>query len=55
MIPSTEVLIEASEHAIDDDGMKDLKTKLDHLMWKMNVGFVCVAVVLLSVVVKYLI
>ena len=50
-----EVLIEASEHVIDDEGMKDLETKLDHLMWKMNVVFVCVAIVLLSVVVKYLI
>jgi hypothetical protein len=46
--------IEGSEPAIDDEGMKDLEKNLDHLMWKMNLVFVCVGIVLLSVVVKYL-
>jgi hypothetical protein len=46
--------IEGSEPAIDE-GMKDLEKKLDHLMWKINLVFVCVGIVVLSVVVKYLI
>lgn len=46
--------IEGSETAIYE-GMKDLEKKLDHLMWKMNLVFVCVGIVVLSVVVKYLI
>ena len=46
--------IEGTKTAIDE-GMKDLEKKLDHLMRKMNLVFVCVGIVLLSVVVKYLI